>query len=338
MSAVSDKAQLETQRVRTHILSRFLEAQPQYVSGGELAKELKMTRTAVWKHIQTLQDLGFSFEAAPRRGYRLMDSPDLVLEPLLRPLLAPAAELGQRVYWYPSLPSTNRLASDLAQDDSIPHGCVITAKEQVSGRGRQGKQWASPAGGLWLSVILKRPVPLARAAELTLMASVAVLRAVRQVTGVSLAIKWPNDLLFQGKKVCGILAELRAGGESVNHAILGIGLNANVPVDSLPKEVRNIATSLSIASGQECSTLQLTRHILGEFEAMYLSLVQGEAGFKGVVEEWRRNCVTLGQEIRVQTPAGLVTGLARRVDDQGVLYIQPDSSREIAIHSGEVLF
>lgn len=338
MNPFSESVHLDTDRIRMHILQRFFTAGQAPVSGGELAGELAMSRTAVWKHIKALEDIGFGFEAAPRRGYRLTQIPNLVMEPLLRQYLNPERALGRTVFWYPSVSSTNAVANQLAKSKEVPHGTVITAVEQDGGRGRQGKTWNSPAGGLWMSVVLKRAFPLVRAAELTLMASVAIARAVEDVAGVELDIKWPNDLLYGGKKVCGILAELRAGGENVEYAVLGIGLNTNVTSAQIPEELQPIATSLLIVTDKETVQAQLAAAILNEFETLYDSLLTHGKGFALVADEWQKRCVTLGNHVKIRTPQGVIEGVAHRVDGGGVLYLMNESGDETAIHSGDVLF
>ncbi|QQE76781.1 biotin--[acetyl-CoA-carboxylase] ligase [Alicyclobacillus sp. SO9] len=338
MNHESNTLRLHTEDIRIDIVDRFISAGTNYISGGNLADELSITRTAVWKHIRGLEDLGFEFDAVPRRGYRLIRSPNIILQSLLQPYLRDDAELGSHVVWYPSVASTNVIANQLARQPATEHGTVVAALRQEGGKGRHGRNWNSPEGGLWMSVVLKRSFPLLRAAEVTLMASVAVARAVETVTGVSLDIKWPNDLLYKNKKVCGILAELRAGGESVDHVVLGIGLNSNVADAQIPHELKRIATSLLIESGAEVNQSQLAGAILSEFETMYRSLVNGDAGFVGVADEWRKRCVTIGRSIRVQTPQGLVEGTAINVDNQGVLQLRLTDGSTAAIHSGDVLF
>jgi BirA family biotin operon repressor/biotin-[acetyl-CoA-carboxylase] ligase len=323
--------------VRDRILAAFLEAGDRYVSGSELSQRLGLTRTAIWKHIQALSDLGFVFAAAPRRGYRLQSAPDLLLAPLLYRQLPQGAQFGRHVVWLPEVDSTNAIAAQLAAKGA-PHGTVVTALVQNGGRGRRGRAWFSPQGGLWMSLILRRPLPLAKAHELTLLTSVAVHRAVRRQTDLPLAIKWPNDLLCRGRKVCGILAEIRAEGETVEHAVLGIGLNTNIPDTDFPSDIREIATSLLVESGRPVSHLQLVGELFRELEPMYDALARGEDSFAAVADEWRAHSATLGQRVRVQTGHRVLTGLAERLDDDGVLHLRCDDGTSVAIHSGDVLW
>jgi BirA family biotin operon repressor/biotin-[acetyl-CoA-carboxylase] ligase len=246
--------------------------------------------------------------------------------------------LGRRVWFWPELDSTNNVAGQLALDPETPHGTVVSARVQTGGRGRRGRTWFSPAEGLWFSVILRDPMPLSRAAEVTLLASVAVRRAILSQLDLPIQIKWPNDLLCDGRKVCGILAEVRADGEVVQHVVLGIGINANIPAEAFPKELTGVATSLLAAAGRPVHRTALTARVLQEFEPLFRDLVEDGPGFAGVVDEWRAASHTLGRWVRIQTPTGLIEGTALDIDTRGVLTVRLDNGRTVPVHSGDVLF
>lgn len=328
--------QMHPDDLRSQIIQQFLAAPDRGLTGAILSKSLGITRAAIWKHIHALEELGFSFSAAPRIGYQLTAVPDLCLPPLVAAEQPDDRLFGHWVHWFEAVDSTNKVA--MQEITQIPHGGIVTAVRQEGGRGRRGRAWASPAGGLWMSIVLKEPLPLARAAELTLLTAVAVRRAILSVTGISADIKWPNDLMVGGRKLCGILAEIRADGENVQHAVIGIGLNANVHVSLLPQEVQKIATSLQAELEAPTSIRSLMSAILTELEPLTTSLMDNGPGFRAVAEEWRSHCTTLGQYVTVQTPAGNISGLADHADDQGVLYVKDDQGQMHAIHSGDVLF
>lgn len=328
----------ESQDLRDRILERLLDAEGDWVSGAELSAITGVSRTAVWKHIQTLEELGFTVEAVRHRGYRLTHVPDIVLEPLLRRRLPAGCALGRRVLYAPVIGSTNATLAHLAQSPALPHGTVLAAGTQTGGRGRRGRSWFSPDTGLWFSVLIRRQIPLSRAAEITLLASVAVRRAILRQTDAPVQIKWPNDLLMDERKVCGILAELRADGEEVQHVVLGIGINANVPHEAFPDELANIATSILAASGRPVHRTQLGADVLRELEPMVEALAMGGAGFAAVIDEWRSACHTLGRDIRVQTPGGLVEGFAIDISPDGRLLVRTHTGERLSIPSGEVLF
>lgn len=323
--------------IRTQVLEALLSAKDQYVSGERLSQAAGVTRTAVWKHIKALQEIGFCFDSAPKLGYRLTHVPDLLLGPLLTRELPQGAVLGRAVHWLPETHSTNAVAMDLANQGAAD-GTLVTAWEQQGGRGRRGRNWFSPRGGLWMSFVLQRPLALSRAAELTLLCSVAVRRAVLASCGLSPAIKWPNDLLLDGRKVCGVLAEIRSDGESVQHAVLGIGLNSNIPAESFPPELAEVATSLSAVLQQPIANLPLAAAIVSELEPLYDDLAAGGRGFQAVAQEWRAACSTLGKRVSVQLTKELVTGEAIGIDDHGALRLRLDTGTVIDIHSGDVLF
>lgn len=188
-----------------------------------------------------------------------------------------------------------------------------------------------------MSTVLKKPFPLRRAAELTLLASVAVRRAIVRQTELPIRIKWPNDILCQGKKICGILAEIRADGENVEYAVLGVGMNTNIPLQDFPDDLKEKATSLFGESGKPISNLQLAGDFLTEFEGLYEDLLAGE-GFAAVSDEWRAASSTLGTKVRVQTGQTVIEGVAEQIDDTGTLYLRTPDNALKAIQSGEVLF
>ncbi|MCL6631434.1 MAG: biotin--[acetyl-CoA-carboxylase] ligase [Alicyclobacillus herbarius] len=326
-----------TALIRDQILEAFLKASDHRVSGAWLSEQLGLTRAAVWKHIRSLEELGFSFSAATRRGYRLEKTPDLVLGPLLQPRLANVGEFGRTVIWSPEVDSTNALALRLARQGA-PHGTLVTALVQTGGRGRRGRGWVSPRGGLWMSILLGKSVPLFLAHELTLLASVAVFRALQKQGPFPLSIKWPNDILCDGRKVCGILAEMRADGENVQYAVLGIGINTNVPLSELPAALNGTATSLSLYRDNPISHLDLVAAILNELEPWYEGLVRGESQFAAVADEWRAHSATLGRLIQVVVGRHTYQGIAERLDADGVLQLRLDDGTLLPVHSGEVLF
>lgn len=326
-----------TQAIRDDIIQALLQMGDAFLSGPAISARTGVTRTAVWKHIQALERLGFVIESRHRLGYRLLHVPNLLLEPLLRRHLTTDSDFGRTVHWYESLASTNQTAAHLAVEGA-PHGTMVAAWAQTGGRGRRGRTWFAPQSGMWWSLILKRPVPLARAAELTLLTCVAVRRALVELTGLPVLIKWPNDLLVAGRKVSGILAEIRADGENVQHAVLGVGINTNIPGPMFPEGIRDIATSILAASGQPVDHCALTGRILTELEPLYQLLSAGQPAFRTVSDEWRAASATLGRTVRVQTATGMLEGTAESLDDGGILYLRRPDGSILPIHSGDVLF
>ena len=326
----------DTQALRDQILYQFLQAGGEPISGTKLSEQTGVTRTAIWKHIHQLEELGFTFDSAPKVGHRLTYAPDVLMEPLL-PDVFQHTGLGHPVVFSPEVDSTNRLASELASQGA-PHGTLVTAQEQTSGRGRRGRVWFSHPGGAWFSLILRRPFALSRAFELTLLASVALQRVISQLTKLDVQIKWPNDLFVNDRKVGGILAEIRSDGEQVHQAVVGIGINCNIPIEAFPEEVSQVATSLSAESGQMTDRTQLVGRFLALYGEMLEFLFRGEPAFERVHEEWCAHSHTLGRQVRVQTNRDIIEGRAVQLDKDGTLMIRNQNGEDMAVHSGEVLF
>jgi len=236
--------------------------------------------------------------------------------------------IGQEVTCYPSLPSTNDVAKRRAIKGA-KEGTVIVAEEQTAGRGRIKRRWLSPRGSIALSIILYPP--LACLPSLIMVASLAVAGSIEQVTGLKAQLKWPNDVLVNGKKVCGILVESDVRGNKVDYAVIGIGINVNLEVSEFP-EIAPMATSLSQELGREVSRRELVQSLLAEAEKLYLALAAGDLVFK----QWRDRLVTLGKEVRVSSGEATYKGIAESVAADGSLLLrQPDGSL-LKIVAGDV--
>ncbi len=227
--------------------------------------------------------------------------------------------IGQRVIYYPRLPSTMDKARRQAQEGAS-EGTVIVAEEQTAGRGRIKRTWLSPKGSIALSIILYPEVSYL--SSLIMVASLGVAHAIEKVTGLKAQIKWPNDVLINNKKVCGILIESEVKGKRVDYAILGIGINVNIKLADFP-EIQPLATSLSHELGREVSRLEVLRCLLAEIERLYLALPSGDS----VYREWRDNLVTLGKKVQVRSEETTYEGIAESVASDGSLLLrQPDGS------------
>ncbi|HEX7445408.1 MAG TPA: biotin--[acetyl-CoA-carboxylase] ligase, partial [Methanothrix sp.] len=235
-----------------------------WVSGEEMAAKLGITRAAVWKQIRNLRQRGCEIEASTRKGYHLTYKPDL--------LDADAISSGLKTKWlgkdlcsFSEVNSTNETARSLAS--SCQNGTVILAETQTRGRGRLSRQWASPPGGIWMSLILKPEMPLASVYQINMAVSVAVSKAISNLLGLKAGIKWPNALLIRERKICGILMEISAEVGRLDYAVVGLGINANVELSNFPEEW--FATSLSHELGHEVSRVDLIQGILLEIEEAY---------------------------------------------------------------------
>jgi BirA family biotin operon repressor/biotin-[acetyl-CoA-carboxylase] ligase len=304
-----------------------------WISGEALCRELGVSRTAVWKHIRGLREGGYDIEARANLGYRLLGSPDVPFPAEVASGLS-TVFTGRRIEYFRDLPSTNAEAKNLARE-GCAEGTVVIAECQNGGRGRMGRSWFSPGNkGLWFSIVLRPPVNPVETPQVTMVAAVAVATALREHAGVPAGIKWPNDILLEGKKVCGILVELNAEADRVDFMVAGIGLNVNISRDEFPPEIRDIATSLQIASGRPVSRVPLLRALLESFEKWYGCWL--EQGFAPVLKKWRELCVTLDCPVTVHTMKESFSGHALDVDDTGALLVRTEDGAIQRLIAGEV--
>ncbi len=303
-----------------------------FTSGEILSGKLGLTRTAVWKCVESLRHKGYRIDAVPARGYRLVEVPDRLSPLELLPLLN-THELGRTVHYREEVPSTNEVAFRLAQDGAS-HGEVVISEQQTKGRGRRGRVWVSPPGGnLYFSAILRPELPPQRAPELTFVAAVALAQTLREAGAERASIKWPNDLLIDGRKVAGILTELSAEPEQVHFVVVGVGVNLNSPSSALPPEVAEVATSLQAARGGRVPRALFAAALFTRLEE-WLDL-HAEEGFAVVQKAWRGLNCTLGQEVLVKTEQREFTGVAEDVDAQGALLVRAAHGTERVL-SGDV--
>jgi len=320
-------------KLKETILRLLKERSPEYVSGEEICRLLNVTRTAVWKHIQSLRENGYEIEARSRAGYLLTGVPDRLFPEEIGQGLS-TRFLGRNILYCDSVPSTNNLAKELAAQGAAD-GTIVVAEEQTSGKGRLGRQWSSVKyKGLFFTVILYPPLIPSEANVLTLMTAVAMAEAIRNETGVAAGIKWPNDLLVDGKKICGILVELSAEMERINYIVVGVGVNVNQEESDFPEEVRLNATSLKAHTGAGISRVKLLQSFLKEFEKWYdISLAQG---FAPALSRWKEMSVSLNCPVRISNPKSSWDGWAEDIDNDGALLVRlPGGELKRAI-SGEV--
>jgi BirA family biotin operon repressor/biotin-[acetyl-CoA-carboxylase] ligase len=285
-----------------------------YVSGEALSKELSTSRVSVWKHINSLEEDGYVVEASPK-GYRLISSPDLLIP-------CEFTGLEQRIHYFREIGSTMDAARKLAEGGA-EQGTIVIAESQSRGRGRLSKEWLSPEGGIYFTVILRPKISPAYAPRMSLMASVAVASAIRRLLGLKAELKWPNDVLIEGKKVCGILAEMNAELDAVNFINLGIGINANTSISQQEEK----ASSLKDLLGKEISRKEFFRSVLVELEER-----QGLLTTTDLVEEWKSLSATLGKDVRILAPGEEITGKAVDIESSGALMIRAkDGSLRSAI-------
>ncbi|PJN62210.1 Bifunctional ligase/repressor BirA [Paenibacillus sp. GM1FR] len=315
------------------LLHMLLDAEGRFVSGEEISRNLSISRTAVWKHVNKLRDMGYEFEAVSRKGYRLLTKPDSI-DPTGLQLALDTTVFGRKAVLLASTLSTQGDVLKLAEQGQA-EGAVVIAEEQTGGRGRFGRQWFSPPGkGIWMSVLLRPDLPLQHTPQLTLLTGVAVCRAVRACSGADAGIKWPNDVLIDGRKVCGILLESTVEDHEVRYCIAGIGVDVNFDPEDYPEDLTTIATSLKMETGQSVDRTKLTAAILTELEQLYF-LYQKE-GFGVISALWEALSVSMNREITVTNPHGVIEGKAIGLDPSGALIVEKHDGEHTLIISGEI--
>jgi BirA family transcriptional regulator, biotin operon repressor / biotin---[acetyl-CoA-carboxylase] ligase len=311
-----------------------LRKNPIGVSGTELAEQLDISRAAIWSRIEELRKLGYDIEAGPHRGYRLVGEPDALLADDLLAQLGKTRIIGRDIQVFEQTTSTNDVIEKLARD-GVREGVVVFAESQTRGRGRLGRKWVSPARkGLWFSILLRPNLRPQETTQLTVAAATALRRAIVSQTNLPVEIKWPNDLLIGGKKIAGILTEMSAELDRVRHVIPGIGIDVNQDANEFPAELRKIATSLKIESGESISRAALAVAILRELDEEYARVCARK--FSEIADEWEEHCGTIGKDVTVQIGDRKIRGRAESLDDDGSLVLRTEHGRQQRITGGDV--
>lgn len=316
------------------ILHLFREAGSGFVSGERISRELQVTRSAVWKHINGLRAAGYIIEAVPSRGYHLLSRPDILSLDEVRERLLTSC-IGRQMFCRAQTTSTNADAFRLAEDGA-GEGTTVIAEAQSGGKGRRGRVWSSPSGvNLYCSVVLRPAIMPHEAPQLTFLSAVAVARTIERTTGLKTEIKWPNDLLVNGRKVAGLLNEMSAETDRVNFVILGIGVNLNMTSGQFPADVRTPATSLLLELGHPVNRAEFTAAMLGELDRLYSDFLC--RGFGPSREEWQQRCNARGREVLVSEGGNDVArGMFAGIDGDGALLLRLPNGLEERILSGDV--
>jgi BirA family biotin operon repressor/biotin-[acetyl-CoA-carboxylase] ligase len=304
---------------RIEELLTLLKKEEKYVSGARLGEILGISRAGVWKWIKELKARGYRIESKPKKGYLFLDFPEnLDLYGIKEGLKTKV--LGKRLYLLQEVDSTNTWAIKEALKGA-EEGEVFLAEAQTQGKGRMGRKWFSPKGkNIYLSLILKPQMPPQRVPLLSLGASLA-LAYVLEKLGLEPELKWPNDVLLRGKKVCGILSEAYAEADKVNFVVLGIGLNVNAKKEDFPEELRDSATSLLIETGKEFSRNHLVKEILQELEGVYFLLKENPGE---VLSKWCSYAKVEGKMVEVESFGELIEGVAEGIDEEGALLVKTE--------------
>lgn len=316
------------------LLGALKQHKESWISGQLLSHRLSMTRTAVWKQVRALKALGYEIQASPRKGYRLRGIPDLLLAPEIMDGLKTRIFGRAGTTYFRQIDSTNLRAKEMAAQGA-PHGTLIVAEHQTQGRGRRQRTWFSPLQqGIYASLILRPTIVPMQAPRMTLLAAVAVADTLNALTPLPARIKWPNDILVQGRKIAGVLTEISTSMDTVDYMVVGLGLNVNIPPADFPDEVRKQATSILAETGASFSRLRLLRGYLEHFEYHYDIFMN--IGFDPVMQRWKSLTEMLGRRVSVEIIGRQYVGEVRDLDQDGFLILQDDDGQTCRIFSGDV--
>lgn len=317
--------------LKSDILSALRKSQD-YVSGQELSERLSVSRTAVWKKIKELQGDGYEIEAVPNRGYRIVDGPDLITAEEVESRLE-TAWAGRPVKYLPEVSSTNQYAKMMAEEGAT-QGTLVIADYQTRGKGRSGRSWTTPRGSaVAMTLVLRPQIAPARISMVTLVMGLAVTRACRDLYQIPAGIKWPNDVVVEGKKLCGILTEMSTEMTSVNYVVVGTGINVNVR--EFPQELQSLATSLLLETGEEHARAGLIARCMACFEEYYEKFLQA-GDLSLIMEEYNELLLNRDRQVQVLGADGGYRGTARGIDRDGCLLVERENGALERVLAGEV--
>ncbi len=317
--------------MKSRILKALLRADG-YVSGQELCEALQVSRTAVWKVMNQLKEDGYEIESVPRKGYRMIGYPDRISQESI------AARLDTKwaastIRFLESVDSTNNEARRIAEQGA-PHGTLVAAESQYQGKGRRGRSWEDQAGtSIAMSLLLRPRIAPAHACAVTLVMGLAAARACRAFCGIDAEIKWPNDVVSDGRKICGILTEMSSEIDYINYLVIGVGINCNIT--QFPEELRDKAVSLQLLTGHRINRAGLIAACMKEFEACYEKFLETE-DLSLLREEYNSLLAGRGDRVRVLEPNHEYSGISRGVNASGELLVEKEDGSITAVYAGEV--
>lgn len=317
--------------MKTEILVLLRES-GDYISGQELCSRFGVSRTAVWKVMKQLKEEGYIIESVQNKGYRLAENPDVLSISELKSRIH-NDWAGRTIYYYEETGSTNIDAKRLAEEGA-PHGTVVAADKQNAGRGRRGRSWESPAGrDIYFTILLRPDFMPDRAAALTLVMAVSAAQAVEEYCGLQTGIKWPNDVVVNGRKICGILTEMNVETDYIQYVVTGVGINVNL--EEMPEKIAAAATSLLIEGGKKINRAELLQTVLKHFEENY-DLYRKYTNMKALLEIYNRFLVNMDKQVRVLDPRGEWEGTARGINHSGELLVETENGEIKEVYAGEV--
>ena len=291
----------------------------EFLSGQDLSDVLKISRVAVWKHIKKIRSEGYTIESKQNLGYKLIDNTERLLPWEITENLN-TKFIGKRVYYFDSIDSTQNFALEIAPNKN-ENGTVIISKKQTEGKGRLKRKWKSPAGGIWLSVIIHPRFTTSQITLVPIATSLALHKAIEKVLGIKPMLKWPNDLTLKKKKVAGILLDTSIQSNKIEFLVLGVGINFKIKPRNLEKLLKKTPNFYGVNTlvGKNEKPLPLVKQFLHELENIFQVINSGSN--KKIVTEWTKRSSTIGKNISVITDDGRVSGKAIKIDNDGGLII-----------------
>lgn len=321
--------------LKSEILNLLKNSQD-YISGQELCDKFQVSRTAIWKNINSLKEDGYEIEAVRNRGYLLKETTDVLNEKEIRQYLN-TNYMAQTIIYEKEMDSTN-IRARKAYGENMPHGTLVITQKQTAGRGRRGRVWDSPnEGSVYMTLLLKPDIHPTDASTMTLVMALSLAKALRDLyhlpdSSEGVQIKWPNDLVLHKKKITGILTEMSADMDRVHYVIIGVGINLNIM--GFSEDIREKATSLRLETGMYLSRAKVVAKTMEYFEADYEQFMKSHT-MAGLKEEYEKFLVNKDAKVRVLDPKGEYTGIARGIDEKGELLVEKDGEI-IKVYSGEV--
>jgi BirA family biotin operon repressor/biotin-[acetyl-CoA-carboxylase] ligase len=308
----------------------------EYLSGQDLSDVLRISRVAIWKHIKKIQELGYVVESKQKLGYKLISNSNLLLPWEITNGLK-TKTIGQQAYYFDSLESTQNQALKMA-DNHTNNGSVIIAEKQTGGKGRSGRKWISPKGGIWLSLILYPKFDISITTLFPIASSLALSKSIEQVFKISPELKWPNDLTIKSKKIAGMLVDVSLESNKIEKLVLGVGINFDVDAKSIEKKLKNTPNFYGVASlgdyKKDVMAPYFVQVFFTELEKIYESLNKKDT--KKIISEWTKRSSTIGKEVEIETVNGKIKGKAIKIDDDGALVIN-SNNKITKVIAGDVI-
>lgn len=315
------------------IIKFLKENEKKFISGERISEALNVSRTAIWKRIKRLRQMGYMIDASPRTGYRLVSCPDILLPAEIKPILE-TEWMAKNIHYFQKIDSTNSVAYQLAMQGA-EEGEVVIAESQEKGRGRLGRKWFSPPYlNLYISIILRPEILPTQASMITLLSAVATAEAIKKYSNITPTIKWPNDILIRGRKIAGLLNEINSELDRVHFIILGIGININIDKKDFPEEIREYATSLKIETGSQISRKEFICILLKEIEDWYKDFLK--EGNKPILDAWRKWADIKDKMVRISSFKESFNGKAIDIDSDGALLIKNKNGEIKRVLAGDI--